>query len=159
MDDPGVGQVLLVARVGAMLLLVAAGLMAVWRRDVLGQAATIGMACAAALVVSPISRGFYHTELVPGVLLLPLWLLSRDMPRAARMMAWTPAALVLMHYLALPIAGRIGLLGIGTATWYATGVSLVALGGRVGHTWKTRVPAPKRRARPIVGTAVPVNQA
>ena len=124
-----------------------AGFLAVWRRDVLGQAATMGMACTAALVISPISRGYYHTELVPGVLLLPLWLLSRNMPRAARWMAWTPVALVLAHYLALPITGRLGLLGIGTATWYATGLTMLVVGGRIGQATEKSIPAPKARLR------------
>ncbi len=147
MDDPQVGHVLLLARGAAALLLIVAGLLAVWRGDALGQAATIGMACTAALVVSPISRGFYHTEMVPGVLLLPLWLLSRDMPRAARWMAWVPPALVTAHYLGLSITGRIGLLGLGTAIWYATGVTLVAIGGRVGQVYESSVPAPKIKLR------------
>jgi len=147
MDAEGVGHVLLVARAAAALLLLVAGLLSVWRGDVLGQAATIGMACTAALVVSPISRGFYHTEMVPGVLLLPLWLLSRDMPRAARWMAWTPLALVAAHYLGLSITGRLGLLGIGTAIWYATGLTLVAVGGRIGQTYESTVPAPKIKHR------------
>jgi Glycosyltransferase family 87 len=147
MDDPGVGTVLLVTRAAAGLLLLVAGLLTIWRRDVLGQAATIGMACTAALVISPISRGYYHTELVPGVLLLPLWLLARDMPRAARWMAWTPVALVLAHYLALPFTGRLGLLGIGTATWYATGLTMLVVGGRVGQVAQSAIPAPKVKLR------------
>ena len=137
------GHVLLVARAAAVALLLLAGFLAVRRGDLLGQAATIGLACTAALVVSPISRGYYHTELVPGVLLLPLWLLSRNMPRAAWWMAWTPVALVMAHYLALLITGRLGLLGIGTATWYATGLVMIAVGGRLEKIRETSIPAPK----------------
>ncbi|HEY4308310.1 MAG TPA: glycosyltransferase family 87 protein [Pirellulales bacterium] len=147
MDHPGVGHVLLVARAAAVALLLMAGILAVYRGDLLGQAATIALACTAALVVSPISRGFYHTELAPGVLLLPLWLLSRDMKRAAWWMAWTPVALVMAHYLALSITGRIGLLGIGTATWYATGLAMIAVGGRLEEVRESSVPAPKVKLR------------
>ena len=158
MDDPGVPRVLLVAQGAAFLLLLAAGGLAVWRGDQLAQGATIGLACAAALVISPISRGFYHTELVPGVLLVPLWLLSRHMPVAARWMAWTPVVLVLAHYLAvLPIAGRIGLLGIGTAIWYAVGATLVVIGGRLRYERPAPVPAPKRRARVPHSIAAPAS--
>ena len=81
------------------------------------------------------------------------------MPRTARVMAWTPVALVMAHYLALPITGRIGLLGIGTATWYATGVVLVAVGGRVGQPRETTIPAPKRRTRILDGAPLPLSRA
>jgi hypothetical protein len=145
MDDPGVGQVLLVARAAAVALLLLAGFLAVMRGDQLGQAATIGLACTAALVVSPISRGYYHTELLPGVLLLPLWLLSRNMKRAAWWMAWIPFGLVMAHYLALPITGRLGLLGIGTATWYAAGLAMIVVGGRLAPVRDKQIPAPKAR--------------
>jgi hypothetical protein len=147
MDAPGVERVLLAARAVAALLLVAAGLACVWRQDVLGQAATIAMACTAALVISPISRGSYYAELAPAVLLLPLWLVSRGMPRAAQVMAWIPGALVMAHYFALPITGRIGLLGIGTAAWYATGLVLLTIGGRLGERSTAAVPAPLARHR------------
>ncbi|HVU90427.1 MAG TPA: glycosyltransferase family 87 protein [Pirellulales bacterium] len=145
MDDPGVGQVLLVARAAAVALLLLAGFLAVKRGDPLGQAAAIGLACAGSLVVSPISRGYYHTELLPGVLLLPLWLLSQNMRRAAYWMACVPVALVMAHYLALPITGRLGLLGIGTATWFATGLTMIAVGGRLTTMHDKHVPAPKVR--------------
>lgn len=148
MDDPGVGHVLLVARAAAVALLLLAGFLAVKRGDQLGQAAAIGLACAGSLVVSPISRGYYHTELLPGLLLLPLWLLSRNMTSAARWMAWVPVGLVMAHYLALPITGRLGLLGIGTATWYAAGLMMIVVGGRRASVSDKHVPAPMAR-RPL----------
>ena len=157
MDAPGVERVLLAAHGVAALLLVAAGLACVWRRDVLGQAATIGLACTAALVVSPISRGSYYAELAPAVLLVPLWLLAQGMPRAAHVMAWIPAALVLGHYIALPIAGRVGLLGIGAATWYATGLVILTIGGRIGERSVPAIPVPvarNRRRRPAVAGSI-----
>jgi len=152
MDEPGVVYVLMAARGTAVMLLVAAGLLCVKRGDVLGQVATIGMACAAALVVSPISRGSYYAELVPGVLLMPLWCWANRMPGAARALCWAPALLVIVYYLALPIAGRVGLLGIGTATWYATGLSLLVVGRRAVRPIEPLIPAPialRRRERSV----------
>ena len=114
-------------------------------------------------MISPISRGYYHTELIPGVLLLPLWLLSRDMPRRRRggwlghRWRWCCA------YLALPITGRLGLLGIGTATWYATGLTMLVVGGRIGQATEKSIPASKARLRctpqPALGRPAPGNDA
>ncbi|MBI2827380.1 MAG: DUF2029 domain-containing protein [Planctomycetia bacterium] len=146
MDDPGVDRVLLVSRAAVLALLGVAGLLAVLRGDRLAQGATFGLACAAALVVSPISRGYYFAELAPGVLLLPLWLDRRGMPVAARVVAWAPAVLVGLHYGLLPVTGRLGVLGLGTTVWCATGLLLVAVGGRLKcRRAAAFVQAPQRR--------------
>ena len=131
MDDPVVEKILLILRVALVALLLAVGLMTVAWGDALAQAAAFCLACTAALIVSPISRGHYFGELVPAVLLLPLWLLGRGMPRAAAVMGWTPAVLVGLHYGLLPITGRLGLLGLGTTIWYVAGLVLLAKGTHI----------------------------
>jgi hypothetical protein len=45
--------------------------------------------------------------------------------RWARARASAPLVLVLSHYLALDQAGRIGLLGLGTALWYFTSCTVM----------------------------------
>lgn len=130
MDDPGVAHVMLAARMVVIALLLVAGGLAVWRGDTLGQLAAITLACAVTLVVSPIGRGSYYAELAPAVIFAPLWLLRAGMPRAARVAAWTPVALVWLHYCALPIAGRVGLLGLGTTVWVCVCLVLLAIGRR-----------------------------
>jgi hypothetical protein len=131
MDAPRVERILLVARISLIALLLGVGLMTVARGDALAQAAAFGLACTAALILSPISRGHYFAELVPAALLVPLWLLRHGMPRTASVTAWTPAVLVGLHYGLLPITGRLGLLGIGTTIWYVTGLLLLARGSRI----------------------------
>jgi len=93
--------------------------------DVLSQALAFGLGCVAMLVASPVARGHYFMLVVPAMLLLPLWLDQRRMPRAATVMAVAPAALSVLHYLLLPWAGRIGLLGMGTACWLMAAMLLV----------------------------------
>ena len=131
MDNPGVEKILLILRIALIVLLLAVGLMTVARGDALAQAAAFGLACTAALIISPISRGHYFAELLPGVLLVPLWLLRYGIPRTAAVMAWTPAVLVGLHYGLLPITGRLGLLGLGTTIWYLAGLVLLARGSRI----------------------------
>jgi hypothetical protein len=130
MDAPAVEPILLVARISLIVLLLGVGLMTVARGDALAQAAAFGLACTAALIVSPISRGHYFAELLPAVLLVPLWLLRHGTPRTAGFMAWTPAVLVGLHYGLLPVTGRLGLLGLGTTIWYVTALVLVGRGSR-----------------------------
>ena len=90
------------------------------RRDRLSLAAAFGLCSVATLVVSPIARAHYFVLLVPAMPLVPLWFARAGHAKfGARWAAWIPAGLVLAHYLVNPVAGRLGLLGIGTATWFA----------------------------------------
>ena len=87
-------------------------------QDALGQAASFGMACVATLVVFTIGRGHYYVLLLPAVSFAPLWLLREEHRRAAVTAAVVPCVLVITHYALLKIAGRVGLLGLGTTLWY-----------------------------------------
>jgi hypothetical protein len=93
-------------------------------------AAGFGLACVAMLVLSPVARGHYFMLWVPAVLFLPLWLDQHGLSRAAAAMAVAPAVLTIAHYVLLPVAGRIGLLGIGTTCWLMAAMVLVDRGSR-----------------------------
>ena len=82
MDDPGVGNVLLVARAAAVALLLLAGFLAVKRGDALGQAAAIGLACTGHSSYRPSAAGTTTPSCYRAALLLPLWLLSQNMKRS-----------------------------------------------------------------------------
>ncbi|MCS7306906.1 MAG: DUF2029 domain-containing protein, partial [Thermoguttaceae bacterium] len=83
----------------------------------LGQGAAFGLGCVGILVLSPVSWGHYFMLLAPGVLFIPFWLLQEGRPRAAFWMAVLPVLLSVSHYAFLDVAGRMGLLGLGTGSW------------------------------------------
>jgi hypothetical protein len=76
------------------------------------------MACVATLVVFTIARGHYYMLLLPANVFVPLWLARSGKKRFSLVSAIVPLLLVLSHYAALDYAGRIGVLGLGTAVWY-----------------------------------------
>lgn len=129
MDHPLVHHLLLAARALAALLLVVAVVLLGRQGDRLSLGFALGLACVATLVVSPVARGHYFLLWLPAVLFGGLWVGERISTRAAFAMASGPALLCLIHYAALSFAGRIGLLGIGTALWFgaACGIVLVEL--------------------------------
>ena len=92
----------------------------------LNLAVGFALACVAMLAVSPIARGHYFLLLAPAVLLVPLWLDRRGYGRAGVVMAAIPAILSVLHYVLLPYAGRVGLLGLGTAAWLMAALVLMA---------------------------------
>jgi hypothetical protein len=87
--------------------------------------AVFGLACAATLVVSPISWGHHYVMWLPGLIFVPGWLWQTGRRAQAMGLAESALVLVVAHYLVLDHAGRVGLLGIGTAIWcLAAAVSL-----------------------------------
>ena len=83
----------------------------------LNLAAGFALACVAMLAVSPIARGHYFLLLAPAVLLVPVWLECHGRPLMGTLLAAALPVLSVLHYVLLPYAGRIGLLGLGTAAW------------------------------------------
>jgi len=128
MDSPLAERSLLAARLALLLALLVAGIR-LGSGNKLDAAVGFGLACVAMLVVSPVARGHYFMLLAPAVLFLPLWLDRCGQRRAALVMAAVPAALSILHYVLLSQAGRIGLLGLGTAGWLMAALVLVARAG------------------------------
>lgn len=158
MDDPGVEWVTFAARMGVIALLLVAGWLTVARGDALGQATVLTLACAVTLVVSPIGRASYFTELAPAVIFVPFWLVRSGMPRAARFAAWTPVVIVWLHYCALPIAGRVGLLGLGVTYWVLTCLMLLAIGRRSEAGALDPLKEPKFVRRPHSSDVIPLRR-
>jgi hypothetical protein len=136
------GQVIVLA------LLMVAGLAGGMRGDVLGQAATYGLACVATVLVSPVAWTHYYVFWLPSSLFVPLWLLRRGHLWAARAAAAVPAGLIWAHYLARPWFGQFGLLGLGALAWFLAAVTLLILirwYGRFARTEKPPFALPEAR--------------
>jgi hypothetical protein len=118
MDAPAVSQVLTAIRIAAVMVLAVVVVSAGRSADPLLQGAAFGMAGVATLVVSPVSRGHYFVLWLPAVVFVPLWFRTIGRPRTALVLSAIPAVLTLAHYALLQYAGRVGLLGLGTAGWY-----------------------------------------
>jgi hypothetical protein len=143
MDAPAVERTLLVVRLAAGLLLLAAGYRVARSGDALALAAAFGLACVSTLVLGRIARAHYFVLLLPAVMFVAAWLWRDGRRRAALAMAIVPAALSVVHYVLLDYAGRVGVLGLGTAVWYATGCTML-IRGRIGGTQAARQHEPSR---------------
>jgi hypothetical protein len=126
MDAPAAGRLLLLSRATLALALLTLGAR-LMRGDGnrLNLALGFALGCVAMLAVSPVARGHYFLMLAPAVLLLPLWLIRYGRPRAAAAMASVLPTLCLLHYVLLPLTGRIGLLGLGTAAWLMAAMVMI----------------------------------
>jgi len=125
-DSRAAGWVVAAVRVLLVVLLLAAAVRLA-RAPPVERAALFGAACAASLAVSPLAWGHHFVLWYPAALLVPVALDARG-PAWRRRAAWfsgCAAALPVLHYAALPVAGRLGLLGIGVTIW--TALALVAL--------------------------------
>ncbi len=107
------------------------------RRGVRGAFAGFGLMCLATLVVSPVSWGHHFVMLVPAMIAVPAWLESRGRSMAAFAFSALMAAAVILHYAAVDLAGRGGVLGLASA-------ALLVAGGAA--LWRDRTP-PRRPAR------------
>jgi hypothetical protein len=133
MDHWLVDRMLLIARGVAGLLLIATTIVLGRRRDGLSLGFALGLACVATLVVAPVARGHYFLLNIPAVMFGGLWMLERRSARAAYAVALIPVVLCVFHYLSLNFAGRIGVLGIGTAIWYFATCGIV-----LAESWRIR---------------------
>ena len=78
-------------------------------------------------------------------------------PRAAHILAWTPVALVVVHYALMRIVGRVGLLGIGITVWYvACVVEMLRTTARVSCTVSKPAAASVNAELPHENFALPV---
>src|SRR5204863_2866248 len=86
-----------------------------------------GLACVATLILSPVARAHYYVLVSPAVIFVSLWLVRQGRPRAAVCAAIVPAAIVIAHYSAIHIVGRVGLLGLGTTLSYFWATATIVL--------------------------------
>ncbi len=126
MDSEAAERMLFLVRALLLLTLLAFGVRLM--RDggtKLDLAVGYSLACVAMLIVSPVARGHYFLLVAPAVLFAPLWFLRSGRPRVGLTLAALPPLLLLMHYVLLSSAGRIGLLGLGIAVWWMAAVVLM----------------------------------
>ncbi len=112
--------------IGAMLILLVAVAGIVGRRgNGLDARVAFGLACCATLLVSPLSWGHYFMVELPALVCVPLWLWRRGLWRLAKVAAGVPVVLSWAYYLAMPQAGGLGVLGLGTAGWFLLGCGVI----------------------------------
>ena len=126
MDSLAAEIILLGFRFAILAALCFVGIRLGQRGDALSIATAFSLACVAMLIVSPVARAHYFMLLVPAILYLPLWLDREDRVLAAKIMAIVPMVLVDLHYVFLPLAGRVGLLGLGTTAWLLTAFAYIS---------------------------------
>lgn len=130
---------------GLLLLMLGGLAAAAWRSDELAQASAFGLACLLTLSISPISWGHHYTLALPATWLTSLWLWARQRTRSAYAAAGAALLLTAGHYAGLPLSGRVGWLGLGTAAWFAVAALLLWRG--IPPTITTAIETrPRRRA-------------
>ena len=119
-----------IARATVLVLLVFVAVKVSLQSDELGSAASYGLASLATLLISPLAWGHYYVFALPVVLFVPLWMVQRGHPGAAKVLAAGLPALIWMHYLAMSWCGPFGLLGLGTTVWFLSAcvIAIVILG-------------------------------
>ena len=125
MDDPRAMFIVDLLRVISGVVLIAAVVTLGYRGDQLSLGFALGLGAVATFVVSPVARAHYFVLYLPAVLYGGLWLRQRMSERRALQFAAIPMLLCLTHYLALPYAGRLGVLGIGTTIWFFAACAIV----------------------------------
>ena len=120
MDTPAVDATLAALRALAGCLLLFACYRVGRSQDAAALTAGFGLAGVATLVMAPIARAHYFVLLLPAVMFTSFWLLQQGRARAAWIAAVLPTAFSVAHYVAINPLGRMGLLGIGIAVWYAS---------------------------------------
>jgi hypothetical protein len=118
MDDPHVGELIVVARVLALVALLLFVIRASFETKLIGRGTVFGLACVATLVVCPVARACYFVMFLPAIPFVCTRLLELNLRRSAEVFAWVPIGLVWLHYLLLPTSGRVGLMGLGAAAWF-----------------------------------------
>lgn len=129
-----------------LVLLAVAAALRLARDGVRGAFAGFGIACLATLVVSPVSWGHHFTMLLPTMLAVPAWLDARGRSGAALVFSFVLGGAVVVHYVAVDLAGPIGLLGL---------TSGALLGALVVFAWRAAAPPSLREGRSHTLRAAP----
>ncbi len=161
--DTFVRNVVWALRGVTLALLLAAAVKSARQASTLALAAAFGLASLAVVLVSPVAYRHYFVFMLPAALFVPLWLERCSRRKAALWMAAFPAALTIVHFLAMPWSSAIGLLGLGTFVWFtcAAGLFLVSLptpiivsSDRPVRDHGLRVDGPHARHNPLVSSGV-----
>ena len=112
-------DLLLAIRALLVLLMFAAGLAASRHGDRLSMITAFALACMLTLLISPLSWVHHYVLWLPALWFAPVWLWQQKRQCLAIGLAISACAMVWMHYLVLPVAGRLGLLGLGSTLWFA----------------------------------------
>jgi hypothetical protein len=114
------------SRAIVLVLLAAVTIKLSQERSKLAEAATFGLSSLSIVLISPLAWGHYFVFALPAALFVPLWLRRNGRRTASYLAAAGLPAMTWMHYVLKPWCGPIGLLGLGTATWFLA-VCVVAL--------------------------------
>jgi hypothetical protein len=151
MDAWPAGDLIVLGRVVALVLLLLFVIRSARHDQLLGRAAVFGLACVTTLVVCPVARATYFDLMWPAVVFSSMWLVQMGWSGIARLLAFAPALCVWLHYLLLPESGRIGLLGMATTVWF------VATCAVLDRARLTRARSAERGAIDILVSAEPLN--
>jgi Glycosyltransferase family 87 len=120
MDVPLVSVLLLAVRGAIGFLLLAIAQRNARTHDLLGQTVGFCVANVSTLIICQVARGHYFVIWLPTIMFASSYLIRQQRPRAAAWLAIVPVVLVVTHYAFLDWAGRVGILGLGTAGWYVS---------------------------------------
>jgi hypothetical protein len=136
----------LVADAGRMsVLILLAALTIKHRREAhaLQDAAMFGLSALAIVLISPLAWGHYFVFILPAALFVPLWMRRTGRPALAYLAAAGLPCIISIHYLLKPWCGPVGLLGLGTALWFAAVCGMLL----VSNVSLRDVPSPQVRIR------------
>ena len=88
------------------------------------RTATLGLACLAIPLISPLAWGHYYVLALPALLAVPAWLAGAGHPRAALLLPAVAAIATWTHYVAMARVGPYGLLGLSTCAWFTVACAL-----------------------------------
>jgi hypothetical protein len=125
-SDRFTGLLVDASRANLLVLLVVVTIKLSRERSKLAEAATFGLSSLSILLISPLAWGHYFVFALPAALFVPLWLRRKGHRTASYLAAAGLPAMTWMHYVLKPWCGPIGLLGLGTATWFVA-VCVIAL--------------------------------
>jgi hypothetical protein len=107
-----------ILQAGMLALLLCYGWVAARRNNAWTLSSVFALSCLLISAISPVFRGHYYMLWLPAVWIVPLYILRNGRPRLATSLAISACALIWIHYLLLPWAGRAGVLGLGASAWY-----------------------------------------
>jgi hypothetical protein len=125
MDNAWAQWILRLIQLGLLALLFKAGWTAARNDDWLAAATVFALSCLLMSAISPVFRGHYYILWLPAAWLVPLYCWRSGRADLGTALAIAGCALVWMHYLLLPWAGRVGVLGLGAAVWYVVAVATI----------------------------------